>query len=46
MENPKALDLFSGCGGLIDKDLTKFSQRQLLMDYDTWQKQFLDKKNT
>ncbi|MDW7641600.1 MAG: MBL fold metallo-hydrolase RNA specificity domain-containing protein [Nitrosarchaeum sp.] len=31
--------------GLIDKDLTKFSERQLVMDYDTWQKEFLDYPN-
>ncbi len=31
--------------GLIDKDLTKFSERQLLMDYDGWQKEFLDYPN-
>ena len=34
-----------GSWGLIDKDLTKFSQRQLTMDYDTWQKEFLDYPN-
>jgi len=34
-----------GKWGLIDKDLIKFSRRQLLMDYDEWQKEFLDYPN-
>lgn len=34
-----------GSWGLIDKDLTKFSERQLTMDYDTWQREFLDYPN-
>jgi len=34
-----------GTWGLIDKDLTKFSERQLIMDYAGWQQEFLDYPN-
>jgi ribonuclease J len=34
-----------GSWGLLDKDLEKFSQRQLVMDYDGWQQEFLDYPN-
>lgn len=34
-----------GSWGLLDKDLEKFSQRQLVMDYDDWQQEFLDYPN-
>ena len=34
-----------GKWGLIDKDLKKFSERQLIMDYDTWQQEFLNYPN-
>ena len=34
-----------GSWGLLDKDLTKFSERQLSMDYEGWQQEFLDYPN-
>ena len=34
-----------GTWGLIDKDLSKFSERQLPMDYAEWQRTFLDCSN-
>jgi len=34
-----------GKWGLIDKDLEKFSERQLVMDYDGWQQEFLNYPN-
>jgi len=34
-----------GSWGLLDKDLEKFSKRQLYMDYRTWQREFLDYSN-
>ena len=34
-----------GKWGLIDKDLSIFSERQLVMDYDGWQQEFLDYPN-
>lgn len=34
-----------GSWGLLDKDLEKFSQRQLVMDYEGWQQEFLDYPN-
>jgi ribonuclease J len=34
-----------GTWGLIDKDLTKFSKRQLIMDYAGWQQEFLNYPN-
>ncbi|MEX0862554.1 MBL fold metallo-hydrolase [Nitrosopumilus sp.] len=34
-----------GSWGLLDKDLTKFSKRQLIMDYAGWQQEFLDYPN-
>ena len=34
-----------GSWGLIDKDLTKFSERQYYMDYTGWQREFLDYPN-
>jgi len=34
-----------GSWGLIDKDLNKFSRRQLYMDYAEWQREFLDYPN-
>ena len=34
-----------GTWGLIDKDLSKFSERQLPMDYAEWQRTFLDCTN-
>jgi ribonuclease J len=34
-----------GSWGLIDKDLTKFSEKQLLADYGLWQREFLDYPN-
>ncbi|MCV0400162.1 MAG: MBL fold metallo-hydrolase [Nitrosarchaeum sp.] len=34
-----------GSWGLIDKDLDKFSRRQLYMDYAEWQREFLDYPN-
>jgi len=34
-----------GTWGLLDKDLEKFSQRQLIMDYAEWQREFLDYPN-
>ena len=34
-----------GSWGLIDKDINRFTQKQLLADYGTWQRQFLDYPN-
>ena len=34
-----------GSWGLIDKDLETFTERQLLQDYGTWQREFLDYPN-
>ena len=34
-----------GGWGLIDKDMSYFSERQLLMDYDNWKREFLDYDN-
>jgi len=34
-----------GSWGLIDKDLEKFTEDQLLKDYGTWQREFLDYPN-
>jgi len=34
-----------GTWGLLDKDLKKFSERQLVMDYSGWQQEFLDYPN-
>jgi len=34
-----------GSWGLIDKDLNKFTEKQLLADYGTWQREFLDYPN-
>ena len=34
-----------GSWGLLDKDLTVFSERQLQMDYAEWQREFLDYSN-
>ena len=34
-----------GSWGLLDKDLDKFSQRQYVMDYSEWQREFLDYPN-
>jgi ribonuclease J len=34
-----------GSWGLIDKDLDKFTEKQLLADYGTWQREFLDYPN-
>ena len=34
-----------GSWGLIDKDIEKFTERQLLADYGTWQREFLDYPN-
>ena len=34
-----------GTWGLIDKDLDRFSQRQLVMDYPKWQTEFLEYPN-
>jgi ribonuclease J len=34
-----------GSWGLIDKDLKTFTERQLLQDYGTWQREFLDYPN-
>ncbi len=34
-----------GTWGLIDKDLSKFSERQLTKDYAGWQREFLDYPN-
>ena len=34
-----------GKWGLIDKDLSIFSERQLVMDYDPWQQEFLNYPN-
>jgi ribonuclease J len=34
-----------GTWGLIDKDLSKFSERQLIKDYAGWQQEFLDYPN-
>ena len=48
---PKPTDPFikvyvpRGRWGLLDKDLNKFSQRQFYMDYESWQKEFLDYSN-
>ena len=43
----KAIKIFipRGTWSLIDKDLKKFSERQLYMDYAGWQKEFLDYPN-
>ncbi len=35
-----------GSWGLLDKDLEKFTRDQLLKDYSTWQREFLDHPNT
>jgi ribonuclease J len=35
-----------GSWGLIDKDLDKFTGKQLLADYGTWQREFLDYPNS
>ena len=45
--NDKNIKIFipRGTWGLLDKDLNKFSQRQLKMDYAEWQKEFLDYEN-
>ena len=34
-----------GSWGLIDKDIEKFTEKQLLEDYGTWQREFLDYPN-
>ncbi len=35
-----------GKWGLVDKDLAKFSERQLLLDYEVWQQEFVGYPNS
>ena len=43
----KAIKIFipRGSWGLLDKDMSVFSERQLYMDYAEWQREFLDYPN-
>ena len=45
--NDKQIKIFipRGKWSLLDKDLTKFSERQLKLDYKEWQKEFLEYPN-
>ena len=46
MDNVIKIYIPKGKWGLIDKDLSYFSLRQLPMDYEEWQKEFLNYPNT